>query len=86
MLPETLAGLDPELLAVAGTLGGIILTKSLDAIVALFKATLTTPMRLKALEDDNANCKKELKTHWDRYEEIKKELNALRDRDRNDAA
>lgn len=82
MLPETLAGLSPELIGLIGTIVGVFGTKVLDGLVALFKSTVTTPMRLKTLEDEHATLKREMKTNWDRYEELKKELTYVRDRDK----
>lgn len=75
---ETIAGLDPELIGAIGTVVGIIATKVLDGAVALFTASVTTPMRLKALEDSDANFKKELATNWQKYEELKKEIDQLK--------
>lgn len=77
-LSETLAGLDPEYVGAIGTIVGIVATKLLDGAVALFTASVTTPMRLKALEDSDANIRKEIATNWQRYEEIKKEIDQLK--------
>jgi len=74
---EILAGLDPELIGLISAIGGIFVTKVMDAAVALFKSTVTTPMRLKSLEEEHANLKKEIKTNWEKYEAVHKEIRDL---------
>lgn len=69
-----MSGIDPDMLSLLSGLGGMILTKVLDGAVALFKSTVTTPMRLKALEEEHANFKKEIKTNWEKYEAIRIEV------------
>lgn len=77
MMPETLSGLSPEMIGLVGTLVGVFGTKLLDGAVALFKSTVTTPMRLKTLEEHHILLAGKMDAYWLKYHRLDAELRKL---------
>lgn len=82
---SVLANMSPEVSAVVLPLVGFIAKMLLDSVIGIFKSTISTPARVKKLEDDlkAANDKlavleRDLGTNWSKYEEVDRKLFELK--------